>query len=291
MKRRSRRLFPLSPHAALPLLTASLFAATLLLLAAPAGAERRDADSELCDETEWGQTSFGDRGETVRDFQQIHEPAPRGTWHIDAGVNGSVQLSDWEKDEVLICVQVTAWSRKNKARAEQLMRSVHIETDGGRLRAEGPPSSKSEQWAVSYKIFTPREMDLDIDAQNGPISVEGIHGHMSLHTQNGPLRIVGAGGDIEGRTTNGPVTVTLTGSRWKGRGLDVETTNGPVHLSIPRRYSADLTTGTENGPMAGAFVRAGRSHGHRQVSTVIGSGGAPIRVVTSNGPVVVKEED
>jgi DUF4097 and DUF4098 domain-containing protein YvlB len=132
-------------------------------------------------------------------------------------------------------------------------------------------------------------MDLDVQAVNGPVAVEGIHGHMTLRTENGPLQISGAGGDIEGRTTNGPLSVTLTGSRWQGHGLDVETTNGPVQLSIPDGYSAELTTGTDNGPMAGAFVGASRGHRRRHVSMVLGSGGAPVRVITTNGPVSVNQ--
>jgi hypothetical protein len=81
----------------------------------------------------------------------------------------------------------------------------------------------------------------------------------------------------------------LTGSRWQGGGLDAETTNGPVQLSIPEGYSAKLTTGTENGPVAGAFVGVSLGGRRRHVSMVIGSGGAPVRVVTTNGPVVVDQ--
>jgi DUF4097 and DUF4098 domain-containing protein YvlB len=130
-------------------------------------------------------------------------------------------------------------------------------------------------------------MDLDVQTVNGPVTIEGIRGRMSLHTENGPLTLMGAGGDIEGRTTNGPLTVTLTGSRWQGRGLDVETSNGPVQLRIPDGYSADLTTGTQNGPVTGAYVGASAGRRHRHVNVTLGSGGAPIRVVTTNGPIVV----
>ena len=264
-------------------------AAALLLAGAALALGPLPASADLCDETEWSRTSFGDRGKTVRDYRSMREEAPQGVWRIDAGENGSVQLSDWERDEVLICAEVAAWS-PDRVRAEKLLRSIHVETDGGRLRAAGPAQSKSARWAVSFRIFAPRSTDLDVEALNGGVSVEGIRGRMTLRTENGPLRIIGAGGDIRGRTSNGPLAVTLAGSRWDGRGLDVETTNGPVQLSIPRRYSAELTTGTENGPMAGHYVGASRRGRSRHVTTVLGSGGAPIRVVTTNGPVVVQHD-
>lgn len=276
---------PLSP--ALPWLAVAFLAAALAVAPRPAAAK------DLCGDDK-PSMHFGDRGQTVRDFQEIHEKAPGGTWHIDAGEIGGVRLSDWNRDEVMICAEVTAWSR-DKARAERLLRAIHVENSGGRLRAEGPAQSDNARWGVSFKIFVPRSIDLDVQAVNGPVSVEGVRGQMTLRTENGPLQIINAGGDIEGRTTNGPVTVTLQGSHWQGPGLDIETTNGPVNLSIPDGYSAKLTTGTENGPMAGAFVGSSRGHRRRHVSMVIGSGGAPIRVVTTNGPVIVNhghdEED
>lgn len=264
-------------------------AAALLLSGAALALDPLPAFSNPCDDAEWSRTSFGDRGKTVRDLRTMHEPAPRGVWRIDAGENGSVAISDWDEDEVVICAEVTAWS-PDRGRAEQLLRSIHVESDGGTLRATGPAQAKSARWAVSYRIFAPRETDLDIEALNGGVSVEGIRGRIALRTQNGPLRIIGAAGEVEGRTANGPVTVTLTGSRWDGRGLDVETKNGPVQLSIPRRYSTELTTGTQNGPTAGAYVRASRPGKGRHVTTVLGSGGAPVRVVTTNGPIVVQHE-
>ncbi|HYJ33163.1 MAG TPA: hypothetical protein VE326_08085 [Candidatus Binatia bacterium] len=281
MKRSVPIVLPLSPTAALPMLAAALLIAALALVAVPAFA------GDLCDENDTSNTTFGNgKGSYARDVQEMHEPAPQGTWHIDGGDNGSVQISDWDKEEVLICARVTAWAR-DKERAERLLRSIHVENSGGRLHAEGPGQTQSARWAVSYRIRAPRSMDLDVQTVNGPVSVEGIRGRMSLHTENGPLELIGAGGDIEGRTTNGPLTVTLTGSRWQGRGLDVETANGPVRLRIPNGYSADLTTGTENGPMAGAYIGASGGRRHHHVNVVLGSGGAPIRVVTTNGPIVV----
>jgi hypothetical protein len=227
------------------------------------------------------------RGKQATDLQSIHEPAPRATWRIDCGENGSVQLGAWDKDEILICAQVTAWTRDKGGRPENLLRSIRVETGGGFLRATGPAQSKSARWAVSYKIFAPRRIDLDVKAENGGISLEGIHGRMNLRSVNGPIAIEDAGGDVRGRTANGPVSARLSGSSWKGAGLDLETANGPVHLIIPEGFSADLETGTENGPMETAFPVAHQRRGSRRVAVVLGSGGPPVRVVTTNGPVMV----
>jgi DUF4097 and DUF4098 domain-containing protein YvlB len=84
--------------------------------------------------------------------------------------------------------------------------------------------------------------------------------------------------------------VELEGRGWEGAGLDAETVNGPVHLAVPEGYSARIETGTVNGPIDIDFpltvtLQPGR---RRQFTTVLGSGGAPIRVVTTNGPLTVR---
>jgi hypothetical protein len=92
-------------------------------------------------------------------------------------------------------------------------------------------------------------------------------------------------------TTNGGLHVDLTGTRWEGETLDVKTTNGGVHLSIPDGYSAHLETGTANGRVNFGFpVNAPTNERGRysnQVSTDLGTGGPTIRVTTTNGSVHV----
>jgi putative adhesin len=274
------------PRPRFPIRTAWLAGPAILSLALVSAASFA---SDLCDEKEeWTGTYFDDdRGKTATDLQSIHEAAARGTWKIDCGENGSVRLLAWDKAEVLICAQVTAWTESGKGHPEEIVRAVRIETDGGRLRAAGPSQSNSARWAVSYKIYAPRRTDLDVVAANGGIAVEGIYGRMNLRSVNGPIAVRDVGGDVRGRTSNGPVSAHLSGSRWSGAGLDLETSNGPVQLSVPKGFSAELETGTQNGPMQVGFPVSMREESHGRISTVLGSGGPPVRVVTTNGPAVL----
>jgi DUF4097 and DUF4098 domain-containing protein YvlB len=96
------------------------------------------------------------------------------------------------------------------------------------------------------------------------------------------------GGDLRGETVNGGVAVELSGSRWDGVGLDVQTKNGGVQMSLPRNYSAELEVGTTNGGIDIDFpiVVQGRLTGvSRHLATRLGSGGPPLRVNTVNGGV------
>ncbi len=143
---------------------------------------------------------------------------------------------------------------------------------------------------MSFVIYAPRRSDLRLDTQNGPIGVRDVAGRMALTAYNGPVSLDGVSGDVRARTTNGPIDVTLTGERWEGAGLDAETTNGPVELAIPESYSAKLEFGTVTGPMTVAFPLTVTIQGRvgRRITTTLGAGGAPVRAVTTNGPVEIR---
>ncbi len=202
---------------------------------------------------------------------------------VDAGRNGGVKVRAWDEPAIRVIAKVTVWDRSEE-RAAELARSIRIEENGGVLRAEGAPD---EGWSVSYRIEAPRLTDLDLEAHNGGISVEGIEGTLRLRTHNGGLSLAAVAGDVEARTRTGGVHVELVGDSWDGSGLDVETRNGGVKLAIPEGYSAELETGTVNGRVSIDFPVTVQGRVGREIRTTLGAGGAPVRVRTTNGGVTV----
>ena len=103
-------------------------------------------------------------------------------------------------------------------------------------------------------------------------------------------------GDVKGRTTNGGVNVALAGKSWEGNGMDVQTSNGGVRLSVPENYAANFEAGTVNGGFRSDIpalnvstedVKGGWGNRSRQIKTSINGGGAPIRVATTNGGISI----
>jgi DUF4097 and DUF4098 domain-containing protein YvlB len=140
---------------------------------------------------------------------------------------------------------------------------------------------------VSYEVWTPRQTDVRVSTQNGGISVDNVEARLDLGAVNGGIALRSVSGDVRGETTNGPLNVELEGDRWRGTGLDLRTTNGPVNLDIPEGYSARLETGTVNGGMRIDFPITLQGMIGRRISTQLGSGGATIRAITTNGPVEI----
>ena len=215
--------------------------------------------------------------------------AKGGVITVDPGRNGAVAVEGWDRDSIEVHARIQAEGATDSEAAE-LAHAIRIAAAGTTIGAEGPEAGRHQSWAVSFVVYAPRHSDLKLDTYNGPIGVRDVTGRMTLTAYNGPISLTGAGGDVRARTTNGPLDIELVGARWDGAGLDAETTNGPVSLAIPDNYSAQLEFGTVNGPMTVGFPLTVTIQGRvgRRISTRLGSGGAPVRVVTTNGPVEIQ---
>jgi hypothetical protein len=254
---------------------------------------RHDDDSrswlERCRDDKWGDD----------DRAHFCEERTMG-WHaqsglaltVDASPNGGVSVTGWDRDSVAVTVRIQA-NGDDDAAARDIARQIRVTNDNGVLRADGPGMRRHSNWSVSFEIMAPRRTDLSLDTENGPLDVDNVMGRIRLSAQNGPLSLQDVAGDVQARAQNGPLHVALTGTRWEGTGLDAETQNGPLVLEVPDGYNAQLETGTINGPMEIGFPimvqgRIGMGS-RRRITTTLGSGGAPIRAVTTNGPAVIRK--
>jgi len=206
---------------------------------------------------------------------------------VDAAPNGGVRVEAWNQRGIRVVARVSA-NADSDAEAEDMIHEVEVLTDGTTIRSSGPRHERHRNWSVSYRLYVPARSNLDLESVNGGIAVAGVSGDIRFETTNGGVRLEDVGGDVRGRTTNGGLNVTLSGSTWTGSGLDIETTNGGIELAIPDDYSARLETGTTNGGMRFDFPVTVQGRINRRLSVDLGNGGPLIRVMTTNGGVVVR---
>ena len=257
----------------------------LAILVIPSVGSAQEDDQEWLENCQSRHGKGYNRRPTACDVR-VRTVSARETLTVRPGQNGAVQIvADDRRDfEVHARLQASSDSRGD---ASEVMRDVNIDY-GETITARGPSSGNGNNWSVSFVIYVPRNTNLDLLTQNGPITVKNVVGKMELSAQNGPIQLTGVGGDVRAETQNGPLQVRLTGTRWNGAGLSAETQNGPVQLSIPETYNARLETGTVNGPMETDFpinVTLNGRNNWKRLTTTLGSGGPTVRVVTTNGPV------
>jgi hypothetical protein len=206
---------------------------------------------------------------------------------VDGQRNGGIRVKGENRSDVLVraCVQTNGVSDEE---ARLMAKNIRVET-GSTIRAES--SGGETNWAVSYEILVPLRTNLKLTAHNGGIAISAVEGSIEFETTNGGVSLSDVAGNVKGRTKNGGVSVALSGNAWRGSGLDVETSNGGVHLSMPETYAARIETGTVNGGFKSDISALNAESSERRrgtrINTDLNGGGAPIRVVTTNGGIKI----
>jgi hypothetical protein len=264
--------------------TAPLALASLLSLLPLLALRAQESDEE------WLARCRSDRWHDERArFCEVRELGFRpgtGTLEIDADQNGGIAIIGWERDSVAVSARIEVEARTDD-RAREIAQATRVTASARGIRTDSP-GIRDSGGAVSFVVYVPRRVSITADTYNGPVSARDVAGELVLRAHNGPIVLRGVGGDVRARTTNGPLNVVLDGDRWDGRGLDAETQNGPVTLTVPDGYSARLETGTINGPMRIGIPITVRGRIDRRITTELGTGGPTVRVITTNGPVVVR---
>lgn len=266
--------------------TASALGAALLMFAALAPAQEKKLS---CDDR------GGSRPNRVCEMREL-KAALAGKLTVDAAPNGGIRVAAWDRNEILVRAKVEAWG-DSQSEARDRLAEVRIETGGASVKADGPRAGVmgrwgGQKWSVSYEVFTPRKIDLELKSVNGGINVAAVRGNISFETVNGGISLAGVNGTVKGETVNGGVNVDLAGTRWEGTGLQVETVNGGVTLAVPASFQADVHAETVNGGLSSDFegaVYEGRRR-PRKMDLKVGGGGPAVKVETVNGGVKIRRK-
>lgn len=241
-------------------------------------------------DAEWCQESQESRRRGHCEVREFTVARPSAGLHITDSPNGGIAVTGASRSDMVIRAKVQTWAETEEA-AREIAGNVRVTIDNGRVTTEGPRTGRRESWSVSYRAEVPAATDLELDTSNGSVSVSNVNGTLQLSSSNGSLRLTGVGGDVRGRTSNGSVHVTLTGQSWSGAGLDVRTSNGSARIDIPENFNARLVASTSNGSLRTDIPVTVQGRVGRDIDTTLGSGGATIRVSSSNGSVRIGRPD
>src|ERR1041385_1836539 len=262
----------------------SVLIAALVTFTGVAAFAQKDKDRSL---TCRDDNSYNDRLVGNCEIREQTLAPSGGTIAIDGRQNGGVSVKGWDQNQVLVRARVQT-AAPTAAEAQALGQQIKIETSGAKIFASGPENRRDYNWNVSFEVFVPRRADLSVETHNGGIAIADVNGRIDFTATNGGVVLKRVGGAVRGSTTNGGLVVELSGDRWDGESLDVSTTNGGVIMSVPENYSAHLETGTTNGNVSVDFPVNVQGKLTKQVAFYLGSGGATIKAMTTNGGVHLK---
>jgi DUF4097 and DUF4098 domain-containing protein YvlB len=221
------------------------------------------------------------RAEVREEFHKTYPLAAAGRVSV-RNVNGAVRIAAWDRNEV----KVDAVKRgRDKAALDQAEIVVDARADAIEVHTKYPDHTHDAA-SVDYSLTVPRQAALDgISTVNGSVEIDGVTGALRASSVNGNVDVRRAEGDADLHTTNGRVDAEFAKL---GKTVSAKTVNGGVALTLPRDAGARLTAKTVHGGIHSDFDLPVRRIGWgpgSDVETVIGGGGADIRLSTVNGGI------
>jgi DUF4097 and DUF4098 domain-containing protein YvlB len=232
---------------------------------------------------------------------------PDGPLRVESEVNGGVQVQGWDKDTYSVTVCKAADASRNNA--EQIFSQIKLSVENGGVSVSGP--SDHDIWTVFLLVRAPQSANLELRANNGPLSIydlnaklvaraingpislQGFSGDADISAENGPIELSGNSGKLRLHTENGPISVSLSGDAWTGSGLQADAQNGPLTLRVPKNYQSSLLVESNgHSPMScqASFCNDARKtwdEDRRRIE--FGNAPAVIHLSTVNGPIAVKQ--
>ena len=249
---------------------------------------------------------MNDRAAEIRSEERTFTK-PEGPLSIESEVNGGVQVQGWDKDTYSVTVCKAADSSSNDV--ERSFSQIKLSVENGRVSVSGP--SEHDHWTVFLLVRAPKSANLELRANNGPLSIyeldgklearaingpislQGFSGEANISAENGPIDLVGNSGKLRLHTENGPISVSLSGEAWNGSGLEADAQNGPLTLRVPKNYQSSLLVESDgHSPMScqASFCNVARKtwdEDRRRIE--FGNAPAVIHLSTVNGPIAVKQ--
>jgi DUF4097 and DUF4098 domain-containing protein YvlB len=245
--------------------------------------------------------------EVARSEDRLTLPESSSTVRIRAAQNGGIYVYGTDrKDFAVLNCKIAV--DDEQATAERRLLNIKTSFEGGQLGVSGPDDG---EWTSYLIVQAPRASSLSLSGLNGPISFSGMSGKVEVQNTNGPLSIkdssgeisaditngpisyAGGSGDVKLRAENGPIAVKLAGTSWNGKGLEAESTNGPLALKMPNNYTSGVLVQTRGySPFhCSGCEGARKDFDDSNKSVQFGTGPTVVRLSTVNGPVSINEND
>jgi hypothetical protein len=251
--------------------------------------------------------------------------APKGHVFKVHNSNGVTRITGEDRDDIEVNAHKTARAESRET-AEALLEEIRLAFHdmGDKLGLEVEvPRRWNRRGTANLCIKVPRAMEVWVAAANGRVDVEGIRGLVRAKSTNGSAKVSDVIGDVEINTTNAKVSCSGTCGKLFARssngkieidqhrgsvdastsnglirvslddlgegGVQLATSNGRIVLDLPEHVDADVDIRVDNGVIRNdrALCKATRAT-NGQVKGQLGTGGALIKLRTSNGSISLR---
>ncbi len=202
-----------------------------------------------------------------------------------SNINGSVQITAWDRNEVQLDAVKTADAEEKLKEAE-----IRVDASDSRIHIEThyPQRNNNNPASVEYQLHVPRAARLSkIDLVNGKLDIDGVKGDVEGASVNGSVTGRGLGGNVDLSTVNGGVSSELLDSS-NARHVKLSSVNGHVEIAMPKDANAHLSASTVSGSISSDFnLPIHKGWVNSDLDTTLGTGATRVELSNVNGSIKI----
>jgi hypothetical protein len=155
--------------------------------------------------------------ETRKEFRYTVHPKAKANISVDTRY-GSITVKPGYGNQVVIVA-----AQESKAGIDHLQKGNRIEIESQLLAGADAQTGR-----VDYELTVPPNATISLRSTTGPLTVERLHGDLTLEGADAPIEIRNAGGGhVHINTMKGSITLTDV----KGAHIEITSISGPIRLS------------------------------------------------------------
>lgn len=241
---------------------------------------------------EYGRSMSGRPYAVYCEVREVGIMPTRSTIEVDGERQNGVKIMGARRRDVRVRLVIQAQG-ETPSDARELARQVTIDLTRVPLRAESPDLRESRRSgrrfvAAMVVLDVPVESNIAARVTYAALEIENVRGKVDASVDYGPLSLRDVAGDVRARSDHGPVSVHVSSSKWEGAGLDAIAQYGPMTLTVPRDFNAELEIGAEHGPLQVDIPLTLSRFDRSRIQTKMGAGGPRVRAIAEYGPMSLR---
>jgi len=206
-------------------------------------------------------------------------------------IDGPIVIKTWSLPKLVI--------EAKKSAKEKELTNITIETDITEQRAliKTVYQDTSLKGSVSYTLMVPEYTNVTIQTETGTIKLKKVHGTINAQTGGGDIEIEHAARSVTAQSKSGPVSVTFAQIPLNAQ-INLTADYGHISVSLPQRVHASILAKSPKGsitsqqpitlsPITTKLDRNYWKQVKREISGMLGNGGATITLQATNGNIKI----
>jgi DUF4097 and DUF4098 domain-containing protein YvlB len=229
--------------------------------------------------------------------QETKSFAVSGTPRVNINTfDGSIAVRGWDQAEV-------RYTATKRAEDEESLKqiSVRAEQQGATVSITAT-NENEDNGSVQLEIYVPRQASLHVSSGDGPLTLDGVSGDITLRSNDGPITVSNSGGQLHVTTGDGPIQINKFDGQVDARtgdgpialdgnfnALSARTGDGEISLTVPAGSSFTIETNSSEGISQEGFdVAEDVTPSPRLKRWKIGNGGRVFVLRTGEGKILLR---